>query len=68
MDTLKELSERMDRIKVLMDYSKLNIEEILAEYADTHVDCINCPIQQCRCDMLYSCYDIWLKYFNNERC
>ena len=66
MDTLKELSERMDRIKVLMDYSKLNIEEILAEYADTHVDCANCPIQ-CRCNMLYSCYDIWLKYFNNEK-
>ena len=66
MDTLKELSERIYRIKVLMEYENLNIEEILAEYADTHVECSNCPIRY-RCNMLYSCYDIWLKYFNNER-
>ena len=66
MDTLKELSERMDRIKVLMDYTQLNIEEMLAEYADTHVKCSDCPVVY-KCGEGPKCYDVWLKYFNNER-
>mgnify|MGYP007122040911 CR=1 FL=1 len=65
MDTLKELSERIDRIKVLMDYKQLNIEEMLAGYAETHVKCSDCPIPD-RCGES-KCYDVWLKYFNNER-
>ena len=65
MAILNELTERMDRIKILMDYTQMNIEEMLAVYADNNVKCNDCPIIS-RCGFGTSCYDAWLKYFNNE--
>ena len=61
MDKLKELEKRMDRIKILMDCTDMNIEEMLAAYADTSVDCSDCPI---KCTFNTSCFDEWLKYLN----
>ena len=61
MNKLKELEKRMDRIKILMDCTDMNIEEMLAAYADASVDCADCPI---KCKFSTSCFDEWFKYLN----
>lgn len=71
MNKLGDLSKRMDRIKVLMDASGQNIEQMLATFASDYVGCDNCPLRAA-CDPdsdvkdhindLLSCYSSWLKY------
>lgn len=68
---LEALNKRMDRIKVLMDASGQNIEQMLATFASDFVDCDKCPLKV-KCDPysdakdhindIISCYGLWLKY------
>lgn len=71
MDKLEELSKRMDRIKVLMDASGHNIEQMLAIFASDFIECDKCPLRvKCHPDSdlkdhisdVTNCYISWLMY------
>lgn len=67
MDTLKELTKRMDRVKDLMDVTGMSMEELMAESAMTHVDCERCPItSDCDKRKYLDCSDVWEKYLKGE--
>ena len=69
MDKLKELNERMDRIKVLMDVTCMNIEELLAAAAEREVtNCETCPLlKACDNHDQDGCYTTWLKFLEEGR-
>ena len=68
MDKLKELEKRMDRIKVLMDASRMNIEELLASAAAKEVpSCEKCPLlKACDNHDQDGCYITWLKFLEGR--
>ena len=68
---LAELSKRMDRIKVLMDASDKNIEQMLAIFASEYIGYDKCPLRvACHPDSdlkdhisdVTNCYISWLMY------
>ena len=66
-EKLFELEKRMDRVKELMDFSKLNIEEVLGMWAEDHGDCDKCPLylKHICCEGKldeFACHEIWAKY------
>lgn len=68
MDKLAELSKRMDRIKALMDASRMNMEELFASAAERNVQCENCRLLR-TCDKYDNdgCYTVWLKFLEDGR-
>ena len=69
MDKLAELSKRMDRIKVLMDATRMSIEELLASAAEKQVtNCETCPLLK-TCDEHDEdgCYTTWIKFLEEGR-
>lgn len=69
MDKLKELEKRMDRVKVLMDATRMNIEELLATAAEKQVrHCEKCPLlKACDNHDEDGCYTTWLKFLEEGR-
>lgn len=66
-EKLFELEKRMDRVKELMDFSKLNIEELLGMWAEDHGGCDKCPLylKHICCEGKldeFACHEIWAKY------
>jgi hypothetical protein len=67
MDTV-ELSKRMGRVLVLMDATRMSMEELLASAAEKEVHCEKCPLLK-TCDNHDDdgCYITWLKYLEEGR-
>lgn len=70
LEKLKELDDRMNRIKVLMDATNMSMEELMGESAIMHVDCMSCPLKtvcdQYRYDESIGCSEVWIKYLKGE--
>lgn len=69
MDKLKELSNRLDRVNVLMGVTHMTIEELLAAAAEKQVSNYEtCPLlKACDDHDEYGCYKIWLKFLEEGR-
>ena len=68
LNKINELSERMDRVKVLMDATGLSMEKLMSEAAPKYLTCDTCPISTF-CDQHpfnkvteLGCSDIWTLY------
>jgi hypothetical protein len=70
LDKIEALQEKMDRVKVLMDVTGMSMEELMAESAMVHVDCMLCPIKtkcdQYRYDESIGCTEAWTRYLKGE--
>ena len=72
MKEFDELNEKMDRIKVLMDATRMSMEELMTYTAPMHIECDSCPISEF-CDQhpynevtKLGCCDIWALYLKGD--
>lgn len=70
MNKLEDLSNRLDRIKELMDVTGLSMEDLMAQSAVVFVNCNRCPIKSI-CDQYMfnkkiACTKIWRDYLRGD--